>query len=94
MDHPSQLLNRIRRRKARPALSLGSKAPRRPAPAAPIAPTSPAPAEQAVPIDRSAPVLPGQSAPNPGLTTARPAGSHALYSEVMRRHDRMGTRHL
>ncbi len=25
---------------------------------------------------------------------SRPAGGHALYSQLMRSHDRMGTRHL
>ena len=48
---------------------------------APIAPVSPA-----GPADDSAAPVP---APAP-----RPARSHTLYSQIMRSHDRMGTRHL
>lgn len=80
MDHPSQLLRRVRQRRTRPAPQANDGAPPAPAPVAP------------------APAQPGAS-PEPMIEPAVPravrrAGSHALYSEVMKRHDRMGTRHL
>ena len=55
-------------------------------------PPSPAPA----PTPAPAPVAPAQApAPAPAVPSAvRRSGSHALYSEVMKRHDRLGTRHV
>lgn len=98
MNQPRQIFSRIRRQKARPAYPCADRRPvPAPAPVAPIDPTpappqasAPAPANTPVP----APARPSPAAPPAGLSTARPAGSHALYSQVMRRHDRMGTRHL
>ena len=101
MNQPRQIFSRIRRQKARPASPC---ADRRPAPApAPVAPSDPTPTpSQASAPPKPAPAVtpgpaqarPAPAAPPAGLSTARPAGSHALYSQVMRRHDRMGTRHL
>ena len=51
------------------------------------APISPAPAE---PVSQAAPITPAPAVPS----AVRRAGSHALYSEVMKRHDRTRTRHL
>ena len=52
-------------------------------------------------VPTPAPAAPQQIAPArpvspaPAVPSAvRRGGSHALYSEVMKRHDRMGTRHL
>lgn len=65
---------------------LLSRARRRKAP--PAAAPMPAP----VPVS---PAPPEPPAPAPAVPSAvRRGGSHALYSEVMKRHDRMGTRHL
>ena len=100
MSHPREILNRIERRR-RHAQPL-SNAPRTPAPApvAPVVPTPPAPPAQPTspvastpqgtstsPVAPTPPVAPVQPVP-------RPVGGHALYSELMRSHDRMGTRHV
>ena len=50
-------------------------------------PPSPAPAPTA-PTAVTAPTEPVRPAPQPA------AGGHALYRQLMRSHDRMGTRHL
>ena len=50
----------------------------------PVPAPTPAPAMEASP----APADPAAQPP------VRPAGGHALFSQVMRSHDRMGTRHL
>lgn len=90
LDHPSQLFNRVQRRKARPALGQNGRdgvapAPIRPA-APPMKPVADAPQPTIVP--------PAQPAASPSPAPRRPPGSHALYSQIMRSHDRMGTRHL
>ena len=95
MDHPSQLFSRIRRQKARPTLLRHGQDGVAPAP---IQTALQAPA-------RVPPQSPAASADQPQATVdcdlsatsaapVRPARGHALYSQVMRRHDRMGTRHL
>ena len=85
MNDPREILNRIqRRRRGAP----DPVAPRTPAPA-PVAPT----ASQAAPGPQAAPVRQNAPAPN-ASPVPRPAGGHALYSELMRSHDRMGTRHV
>ena len=61
----------------------------RPAPAA--IPTAAAPSPAVPPTPAALAEAPAQSPP--GLPP-RPARGHALYSQVMRSHDRMGTRHL
>ena len=78
MSHPAQLLKRARQRRTPPANAD------MPAPApAPVASAPPEPAAQTTP------------SPAPAVPSAvRRGGSHALYSEVMKRHDRAGTRHL
>ena len=81
MDHPSQLFRRIRRFRARP--DLPRRAPEVPAPAPIRIPDAPAPAPIRAP-----------EAPPPEAAPAAPPRGHALYSQVMRSHDRMGTRHL
>ena len=66
---------------------------------------SPAPAE--MPFPAQSPSVPAQapaptptpaptpaSAPTHPPAPAKPARGHALYSQVMRSHDRMGTRHV
>jgi len=94
LDHPSQLFNRIRRQKARPALLRQGQAG--------VAPT---PIQTAAQSPASVPPQPPASTPDPPQSAARdlpaspaaparPARGHALYSQVMRSHDRMGTRHL
>ena len=150
LDHPSQLFDRIRRQKARPALARQggggvAPAPVRPAPtpaadapaltaqgfngipAGSVSPTqgfngNPAssvsqiqgfgngisagpvslmqgfgngnPASSVSPIQRAGnDISAGPDSPEPAAP-ARPARGHALYSQVMRSHDRMGTRHL
>ena len=97
MDRPSQLFDRIRRQKARPGAAQHFPEARIPAPVAPVAPQAPAPAPQASPAAADSPAQPAPTPQEPAAarpTTARPAGSHTLYSQVMRRHDRVGTRHL
>ena len=85
MSHPREILNRIERRR-RHAQPL-SNAPRTPAPA-PVAPVaSPPQGTSTSPVAPTPPVAPVQPVP-------RPVGGHALYSELMRSHDRMGTRHI
>ena len=85
MNHPSQLFDRIRRQQAhRPSSPRDSRAPA-PAPAQPTA-------APAAPRDLSTPPHPDAPTP-PAPATRRPTG-HGLYSQVMRSHDRMGTRHL
>ena len=104
MSQPRQILRRIQRQQRQKAAAPHSLAgfPPHPSPPAtasePNAPRTPAPA----PIP-TAPVPPPQPMPQPVAQTAsvsqtapvpRPGGGHALYSELMRSHDRMGTRHL
>ena len=94
MDRPSQLFDRIRRQKARPGAAQHFPEARIPAP---VAPQVPAPAHQVSPAAADSAAQPTPTPREPATarpTTARPAGSHTLYSQVMRRHDRMGTRHL
>ena len=100
MEHPSQLFDRIRRRKARPDLPRQGGIPVVPAPIQPAVSQAPASVEPSPPVDRPSPP---PTAPVQGVglqllpstpSQARPARSHALYSQVMRNHDRMGTRHL
>ncbi len=107
MSHPREILNRIERRR-RHAQPL-SNAPRTPAPIAPAAPVAPiapaAPVAPAVPVPPLTPVQPtspvqpaAQVSQTPQAAPVqpvpRPVGGHALYSELMRSHDRMGTRHI
>ncbi len=81
MEHPGQLFNRIQRMKAHAAPTQPGNLPRQVAPA---------------PIPPSAPVPPAPPAVDPAPTPAPapPRTGHALYSQIMRSHDRMGTRHL
>ena len=91
LDHPNQLFNRVRRRKARPALRQNGRDGVAPAPIPPAAPPMKPAADAAPPAQPAAPTeCPASPAPAP----RRPPGSHALYSQIMRSHDRMGTRHL
>ena len=86
MNHPSQLLRRIHRQQARDLAPRRDAVAPMPAPA----PIAPAPAAKA-------PEVPSPQAPAQGTTPApalRRQKGHALYSQVMRSHDRMGTRHL
>ena len=83
MSHPREILNRVRRQRIRRDMT---GAPVVPAPTAPASPT-----QSAAPV---APVAPVAPAPRVSQPVPRPVGGHALYSEVMRSHDRMGTRHL
>ena len=78
MNNPREIFRRLERRQA--------SAPVRPAPIqpTPAAPVTPAPAPQSPPPP-AAPAPARPPAPQPG---------HALYRELMRSHDRMGTRHL
>ena len=70
-----------------------------PAPTAFPAQPPATPSRTAVPVPSptaEAPAVSGRAAPDgdrPRLVS-RPVGGHALYSELMRSHDRMGTRHL
>ena len=88
MPYPSQIFSQIRARKARP--SPGTRAATPP-------PVAPAPAAQThVPDPSQQTATPQQAAPVPppapeSPTPRRPAG-HALYSQVMRKHDRAGRR--
>ena len=86
MSDPSALFRRVRQRKAE--LSQVPEFSRVPAPA-PVGGTAPA-APPAAPETAARPSAP-QAAPGP---VPRPARGHALYSQLMRSHDRMGTRHL
>ena len=87
MSEPRELLNRAHRRKIRATPALRGATPVAPAPA-PMSAT-PTPVPSPMPASRPAP------GPAPARQVApRPAGGHALYSQVMRSHDRMGTRHL
>lgn len=61
---------------------------KRRAPAAPIRQKA-APQPAAI-----APQSPADPPPESRAAAPKPAGSHALYRELMRSHDRMGTRHL
>ena len=76
-----------------------------PAASAPPTPTTPAPAafaarppQAAVPVPPPAEEAPAGPGSAPGgdrpRLVSRPVGGHALYSELMRSHDRMGTRHI
>ena len=82
MNGPRDYLNKAR------AMRKASSMPR-PAPATPIVPVpAPLPAQSPIP------------GPEPALSTPsrrvvpQPIGGHAIYRELMRSHDRMGTRHL
>jgi hypothetical protein len=86
LDHPIQVFNRIRRRKARPDLPRPGLEPVVPAPVQPASVPSQPPAP-------SIPVAPATATTESAAPTRPPRG-HALYSQVMRSHDRMGTRHL
>jgi len=95
LDHPSQIFDRIRRQKARPALARRDWSAPAPAPAPipaadrPAPPTAPAPAT--MPSQPPAP----SPAPSPATPPApAPTRGHALYTQLMRSHDRMGTRHV
>ena len=59
-----------------------------PVPSAVPSPSTQAPASPAPVVPAEAP-----SHASPGIPP-RPARGHALYSQIMRSHDRMGTRHL
>lgn len=85
MDHPSQIFDRICRQKARPALARRDQSAPAPAPAPIPAADRPAPAPAPSPVTPPAP------APAP---TPAPTRGHALYTQLMRSHDRMGTRHV
>ena len=108
MNDPRQLLTRARMHKNRTVLVRPDIRPA-PAPtptsvppmanlSANPAPSAPSPVPAGPSTTNSGPVptppAPAPAAPPAGMTTARPAGSHALYSQIMRSHDRMGTRHL
>lgn len=98
MDHPSQLFNRVRRRKARPALRQNGRDAVAPAPirtsAPSMKPTADAPRQTAAPQPMFGPPAQPAAPTDPAPALRRPPGSHALYSQIMRSHDRMGTRHL
>ena len=84
MNDPREILNRIERRRRH---LPGPDVPRTPAPA----PAAPAPqAAQSAPIPQN-PQIPSNA---PARPVPRPVVGHALYSELMRSHDRMGTRHI
>lgn len=89
MDTPRSLMKRIRISAAHP---LPADAPCAPVPA-PVVPTPRAPAP--VPEAGPAPDAPAAPVPRPSAPTPcpAPARGHALYSQLMRSHDRMGTRH-
>ena len=89
LDHPSQLFNRIRRQKARPTLLRQGQAG--------VAPTPIQTAVQApVSVPQQLPAANSDTCDLPAspAAPARLVRGHALYSQVMRSHDRMGTRHL
>lgn len=109
MSHPRELLKRARTQQARRTPPEPTRVPA-PAPVAQVAPTAPtapvasvAPVAPVAPVTSVTPIAPQPSAipanpprPAPAVQPApvpRPAG-HALYSELMRSHDRMGTQHL
>lgn len=107
MTQPREILRRIQRRQARRDALRGLDAPRTPAPASPSIPTPhPAPVpppvpsphqaafSQSVPSPQPAPISPPAPPVQPAPSPSRPTPGHALYSELMRSHDRMGTRHL
>lgn len=83
MSDPSELFRRARRRQAE--LSRPTQPTRIPAPA---------PAGQAAPVAPPKTPEPHARPDAPRVPVPRPAGGHALYSQLMRSHDRMGTRHL
>lgn len=108
MSHPREILSRIQRRQAhRDALrSLGAPRVPAPAPAGGLSPVTPIPttastsaSSMPIPSPTPAPAMPASlpapmPAPAPIQPPVRPAPGHALYSELMRSHDRMGTRHI
>jgi len=84
-----------------PAVSPAAPTPRTVSPALSRAlPLSPAPptfstAAAPTPVAPVRPAGPCDDSAAPAPTPApRPARSHTLYSQIMRSHDRMGTRHL
>lgn len=83
MEHPTQLFARIRQRKSRPGLKDS---------AAPARQVAPAPASIPAPTPSAPP--PREATPTPAAPPAQRHTGHALYRQVMRSHDRMGTRHL
>ena len=82
MNEPMEIMHRIRLRRAH--------APDRPRSPAHPAPTVPAPAPAAPAAQTPHPDPPEA----PARPVSRRPGGHGLYSQVMRSHDRMGTRHL
>ena len=96
MSNPREILRQIRQRQVTDqptanALRTPAPTPISPAPvqpvarrqtASPIQPVSAAPVQPVAPAQRQPPAQPV------------PRAGHALYSELMRSHDRMGTRHL
>ena len=93
MPCPSQLFSQIRARKARPTPFTRNAAPPRPAPAPAVSPAPPLPTAVTPPDDKRDGSLFHLDPPSSANAPAprRPAG-HALYSQVMRRHDRAGKR--
>ena len=97
MSHPREILNRIQRQRAQPRPGQDARVPA-PAPAGGLSPAAP-PVSSApsIPPDPPAARTP-QAPPAPSVPplqpVPRPVGGHALYRELMRSHDRMGTRHL
>ena len=95
MDHPSQLFNRVRRHKARPALGQNGRDGVAPVPIRPAAPLMQPTAEAPGSATPDAPQSDAaRDLPSSPAAPLRPARGHALYSPVMRSHDRMGTRHI
>lgn len=101
MSNPREVMQKIRRRQQ--AGQPTANAPRTPAPmpASPVQPVAPIPRVSPAPVQSTspapAPVAPVQpNPPSADQPAARPIphSGHALYSELMRSHDRMGTRHL
>ena len=81
MNGPRDYLNKARAMRKPPAAPQPAPVPLTPAPVAP-APTMLTPTPEPAPNARTRRVVP------------QPVGGHAIYRELMRSHDRMGTRHL
>ena len=102
MNQPSQLLRRARQQRNRNLPDPRGFRPPAPAPApaaipsqsAPVPPTTPVPPPTPVPTLPEAPTAAVPPAPAPVAQRPNRPSGHALYSEIMRSHDRMGTRHL
>jgi len=96
MSNPSEVFRRIRRRNAGFLRQPGSPSPTipAPAPAGGLAPAAPTPPGKSAPPSSTPWDAPSRPTAD-GRRAAPPSASgHALYSELMRSHDRMGTRHL